>query len=196
PVRAQVALQSRLRAADEDAGPRCITLAREPLEAAMRAGRVAAELAYRLAGPVLALPPPRGRVADQLDYCTALARQLAQSLGRPTPHIDRAFVEALAQQGFPGNRLGVEHRLRRLLIESDGPARTLASGVRDEGGALPSMPVQGEPDDEGVLDLRALERGAIVRALERMQGNRTHASRALGISVRTLRNKIREYGLR
>ena len=46
------------------------------------------------------------------------------------------------------------------------------------------------------FDLRTLERETIVRALEHASGNRTHASHALGISVRTLRNKIREFGLR
>ncbi|NNL66645.1 MAG: helix-turn-helix domain-containing protein, partial [Myxococcales bacterium] len=45
------------------------------------------------------------------------------------------------------------------------------------------------------LDLRSLEREAIVRSLEAAGGNRTVAARALGISVRTLRNKIRRYDL-
>lgn len=216
-VRGQVALQSLLREAGDGSGPRCITLARSPLEAAMRDGRIGAELAYRLSGPVLALPPLRERVVDQLDYCTALARRLAQTLALPTPRIDRAFVEALARAGFPGNRLGVENQLRRSLIGAGeggvGAAASGASmgtagpgvsgpGLSDPGNARSGHPatssarVRSGDDGEAVLDLRALEREAIVRALARMQGNRTHASRALGISVRTLRNKIREYGLR
>ncbi|MEZ4330218.1 MAG: helix-turn-helix domain-containing protein [Myxococcota bacterium] len=193
---AQATLQAILRETGDDAGPRCVTITRGPLERALREGRIGAELAYRLAGPVLALPALRDRVADQIDYCTAVARRLAGTLGQPTPRVDRALVEDLVRAGFPGNRLGVEHRLRRALIggeERDRPR---------EGTAIePATTGRGEPAGsgeagEGGLDLRALERAAIVRALARMQGNRTHASRALGISVRTLRNKIREYGLR
>ncbi|MAE96030.1 MAG: hypothetical protein CL910_15340 [Deltaproteobacteria bacterium] len=45
------------------------------------------------------------------------------------------------------------------------------------------------------LNLRELERAAVIRSLEFSGGNRTLASRALGISVRTLRNKIRAYEL-
>ena len=45
------------------------------------------------------------------------------------------------------------------------------------------------------LNLRQLERAAIERSLLQSRGNRTLASRALGINVRTLRNKIRLYGL-
>ncbi len=46
------------------------------------------------------------------------------------------------------------------------------------------------------VHLKTLERDAIVRALGHRDGNRTRASEDLGINVRTLRNKIREYGLR
>jgi DNA-binding NtrC family response regulator len=46
------------------------------------------------------------------------------------------------------------------------------------------------------LDLKTLERETIVRALAHWRGNRTRAAESLGISVRTLRNKIRDYGLR
>jgi DNA-binding NtrC family response regulator len=48
---------------------------------------------------------------------------------------------------------------------------------------------------EGVMSLGDLEKGHIIRTLELCSANRTHAARKLGISVRTLRNKLNEYGI-
>ena len=59
-----------------------------------------------------------------------------------------------------------------------------------------SLDLRGPASEAASLDLKSLERDTIVRALAHWQGNRTRASESLGISVRTLRNKIREYGLR
>ena len=74
------------------------------------------------------------------------------------------------------------HRLRTARLAST------RRGTRTR--ATPELP-------EGLrsLNLRELERAAIVRSLAQTKGNRTLASRALGISVRTLRNKIRAYEL-
>jgi len=52
-----------------------------------------------------------------------------------------------------------------------------------------------EPAETPILTLAELERIAIIDALQRCQGNRTHAAKALGISVRTLQRKIKFYGL-
>ena len=92
--------------------------------------------------------------------------------------------------GFPGNLLGLESRLRSALIRSEGRPEGLRRAVRAES-APPSR-----SEVEASLNLKQLERDAIVRALAHWQGNRTRASESLGISVRTLRNKIREYALR
>ena len=49
--------------------------------------------------------------------------------------------------------------------------------------------------DASILSLREMERKLILTTLDRMKGNRTHAAKLLGISLRTLRNKLREYRL-
>ncbi|MFO0687186.1 MAG: helix-turn-helix domain-containing protein [Myxococcota bacterium] len=188
--RAQAALLAPLRALEEEEAPRCITLARAPIDPGPGDGRLLVELAYRLAGPTLVLPPIRERAVDQLALCQMLARRVARSLGRATPVLDEALLAALARDGYPGNRFGIESRLRGAWIgDFDRPAREEAEApMRD--------PAAGGAERLDSVDLRRLERDAIVRALGQTKGNRTHASQALGISVRTLRNKIREYGLR
>lgn len=188
--RTQAGLLAALHLRDETDRPRCITLTRTPFDPGLGEGRLLVELAYRLEGPTLVLPPIRERVADQRALCLAIARRVARELGRPTMEIDADLLAALAREGFAGNRLGIERALRSRLVqagEGESNDRVGASGE----------PARAEaPVEAGCVDLRALERDAIVRALGRWNGNRTHASTALGISVRTLRNKIREYGLR
>lgn len=190
PARAQLALQSALRGEAEDQAPRCITISRAPLDESAREGCLSAELLYRLAGVSFRLPPLRERTEDQFALCTSIARRVARELGLASPVLDPALVDRLARDGFPGNRLGLESRLRSALIRADGAA-SLESLLFDPAGGPSTVPA---PTPS--LDLRTLERETIVRALGHSNGNRTHASAALGISVRTLRNKIREYGLR
>ena len=50
-------------------------------------------------------------------------------------------------------------------------------------------------DDTGAVTLKDIEKSAIIRALQRWEGNRTHAAQELGISRRTLISKIAEYGI-
>ena len=186
---AQHALARALR--PEQGRPRCLTIARDPLALHADRGDLAVELQYRLDAAALRLPPLRDRPGDQATLCRAAARRIARSLGRETPDVDPELIAALAREGFPGNRLGLESRLRAALIRSDRPEALLADDLASTGGAAQRGAAALES-----LDLKTLERETIVRALAHWKGNRTRASESLGISVRTLRNKIRDYGLR
>lgn len=193
--RAQRVLQRALRDPAEDDGPRCISISRGPLDESARAGRLSVELLYRLSGATFRLPPLRERDADRRAICTAVARRVARELGLESPILDDALVDRLAREGFPGNRLGLESRLRAALLRSE-PAEPLESRHLEPARSLPAAADRAAKPVLETLDLKTLERETIIRALGHAHGNRTHASAALGISVRTLRNKIREYGLR
>lgn len=193
--RAQRALQRALRDRAEDDGPRCISISRAPLDESARAGRLSVELLYRLSGATFRLPPLRERCADRRAICTAVARRVARELGLETPILEDDLVERLAREGFPGNRFGLESRLRGALLCA-APSTSLEARLLASAGTGPAAQSRPATPVVETLDLKTLERETIIRALGRSQGNRTHASAALGISVRTLRNKIREYGLR
>ncbi len=180
---AQIALASRLRDPD---GRRWLTIASIPLDEACEAGRLAREVADRLDVARVSLPALRDRGLDHRTLCEAIARRVARELGRPTPNLEAETIEAWGAEGFPGNRLGLESRIRAAMLEGEPQARR--SGA--------PLEVRRHADEASTLDLKRLERDTIVRALAHWQGNRTRASESLGISVRTLRNKIREYGLR
>lgn len=186
---AQAALARSLR---RDAGrPRLLTLSRSSLEHDAREGALAEELHYRLEGFALRLPTLRERALDHAALCRATARRVARTLGVQTPEVDPEIVQALAAEGFPGNLLGLESRLRSTMIR-DGSNEPSLAGMGSEA----SSAGVAEATHVASLDLKTLERDTIVRALAHWRGNRTRASESLGISVRTLRNKIRDYGLR
>lgn len=184
---AQRALCEALRSVESR--PRCFSVARCALPESTRDGKLRLELQYHLEGSSVSLLPFRERELDQAELCTGIARRIARSLGRETPAMDGTLVADLAAAGFPGNRIGLESHLRSAMLTTDGL-----------GGMLSVRPASQEREraaaEASSLDLKSLERDTIVRALAHWQGNRTRASESLGISVRTLRNKIRDYGLR
>lgn len=193
PDASQRCLMSAFRRLDREEGPRWLCLSTGSLEQAVAEGRLAPELHYRLEDARLALPALRERPLDQLDICRAIVRRLARELGERTPEVDEEIVECLARDGFRGNRLGLESRLRNALIRRAAGEGELAAILAGElGKSSESTSGQAMPS----VHLKTLERDAIVRALGHRDGNRTRASEDLGINVRTLRNKIREYGLR
>jgi two-component system response regulator FlrC len=98
------------------------------------------------------------------------------------------FLKGLS---WPGNVRELENLMERatLLVESDVIA------LEDLQGMLGVQPEAETPPEEGgaVIPLKEMEKSMIFKALEDQGGNRTHAAEVLGISVRTLRNKLHEY---
>jgi len=189
PLRVQQAILSALRRLGSE-GPRWLSVARGTLEGSVRDGSLLLELQYRLEVTSLALPPLRERRRDRESICRSAAARVARALGQAPPAIDGELVELLARDGFPGNWMGLESRLRGLLLQGgpgDAGLRALAGCESTRESAASAGPR---------LNLKSLERDTIIRALAHWGGNRTRASESLGISVRTLRNKIREYDLR
>jgi two-component system response regulator FlrC len=189
PPRVQQAILSVLRSAGPE-GPRWLSIARSPLEASVRDGSLLLELQYRLEVTSLRIPPLRERLRDWESICRSAAARVARALGQALPTIDEELVELLARDGFPGNWIGLESRLRGILLQGgqgDPSLHALAGSESMRGAGASPGPR---------LNLKSLERDTIIRALAHWDGNRTRASESLGISVRTLRNKIREYDLR
>jgi len=64
---------------------------------------------------------------------------------------------------------------------------------QDFGSEEMDVPEEKREEDPSTLSLRVMEKNLIFHALEKTHGNRTHAAKILGISIRTLRNKLSEY---
>jgi two-component system response regulator FlrC len=172
---------------------RIIAASNRDMAGMLARGLFRSDLYYRLnVFPVL-VPPLRERGADLPGLVEELLVEAAVALGRATPVLTSDALGLLARQAFPGNVRELGNLLERALIRCRDAcldAELLRSVLPRAPG---STPTSASLPRELPLDLGALERLAIQEALRRVNGNRTHAARLLGIGLRTLRNKLRAW---
>lgn len=170
---------------------RIIATTNRELDAETKNGNFRLDLFYRLNVVPLKLPSLRERKDDIVALSEYFLKTHCALNQVESKKLTKDGVIYLKQKGWPGNVRELENLMERatLLIESqDIKAKDLEaiSIPEGNGGELIS-------DEQGVLPLREMEKRMIFRALNDNQGNRTHAAKNLGISVRTLRNKLQEY---
>jgi two-component system, NtrC family, response regulator AtoC len=171
-------------------GGRLLAATNRDLRESIRRGAFREDLYYRLAVFPLEIPPLRERPADILPLARHLLTRLAsRTAGRPL-EIDDAAAGVLSAYGWPGNIRELANVLERATILAPSGRLTLDL-LPAEVRAAPRR--EGEPEDGG--SLRELERQAILEALEATSGNRRKAAEQLGISLRTLQSRLRDYGL-
>jgi len=160
-------------------------------------GRFRADLYYRLNVIPLGLPPLRERQADIQGLAEFFAQQFAAKAGRPAPVLSDDFIAELERQPWPGNIRELANLMQRILTLSEavviGPEHLAAEMSR---------PMQSKELRRGLpasvqagTSIRELQRHLLEATLDVTGGNRTRAAEMLGVSLRTIRNKIREYGL-
>lgn len=149
------------------------------------------DLFYRIHVFPIHVPPLRERLVDVPELAEVLLRRLAIRFDRACPALVPGAVERLMAFGFPGNVRQLANVLERAIIIANGewihPEHLLLEAEESRPISVVA-PVASSPGD-----LRTQERGTILNVLAACDGNRTHAARQLGISIRTLRNRLREY---
>jgi two-component system, NtrC family, response regulator AtoC len=172
---------------------RFVAATHRDLDAMVRAGSFREDLFYRLNVVPIWLPPLRDRPGDvprlSRHFCTEAARRN----GRIDASLDDRAVELLAAQPWRGNVRELQNFVERLVVLSPG-SRIGEGDVRRE---LARQPVPSTPSDGSTLDVRRddAEREALMAALKRSSNNRSQAARLLGVSRRTLYNKLDKHGL-
>ncbi|HUZ17034.1 MAG TPA: sigma-54 dependent transcriptional regulator [Spirochaetia bacterium] len=183
---------------------RIVAATNRKLEERVKEGLFREDLFYRLNVVRIEVPSLAERREDIPVLAGFLVDKLARRVGKRVESIEDGAVRKLMGWSFPGNVRELENLIERAIIFAEGAAITEAdidlpidfeplpddapgrSGTAaPEEGALPA----------GELTLRDSEHRQIVEALKRSGGNRTKAAAALGITRRTLFNKIKEYGL-
>jgi two-component system response regulator FlrC len=169
---------------------RVIATANRDLEKAVASGDFRLDLYYRLNVVPLKVPPLRDRPEDILPLARHFLDKQARRNAVPPKRLSPEAEDRLRGMPWPGNVRELENLMERLtlLVESD------VIRIADFSDA-PGMPGAGKAGSgsAGLIPLREMERDMIFKALSQQGGNRTHAARVLGISVRTLRNKLHEY---
>jgi two-component system response regulator AtoC len=183
--------------ADIPVNARIVSATNRDVEALVREGRFREDLYYRLNVFRISLPPLRERREDIPLLADHLLKKLAFRMGKGAYSLSPEALHKLTDYAFPGNIRELENILERALIYCDG--REIRSGDIDlhKAGAASAPAVSRTPESapRDGSSLGDIEKQAIVEALERWNGNRTRAARELGISRKTILNKIKAYGL-
>jgi two-component system response regulator FlrC len=175
---------------------RVIATTNRDLAALVRAGGFREDLYYRLNVLRITIPALRRRPGDIPLLADFFCRRYGGTSGKEGIRCSAAALEKLGAHPWPGNVRELENTIQRAVALSPG----LVIGPEDLClSPGPSLP-QNAPSEEPVptapgTTVREMERQLICRTLENTGGNRTHAARLLGISLRTLRNKLNEFGL-
>ncbi len=178
-------------------------------------GRFRQDLYYRLSAVRLVIAPLRERTEDLPDLIWHFVNLYARETQRRITKIDPAMMDIFANYSWPGNIRQLRNVVLTSLILGIGQTLSLAdvSWLFDELQPLPeiagadsskrpreeklnaALPVTGFGIDPGLggIPLRDIEQQAILDTLRQTAGNQTKAAKTLGISDRTLRDKIRRY---
>jgi DNA-binding NtrC family response regulator len=150
------------------------------------------DLYHRLNVLSIELPPLRERPEDIPILVEHFLEDCARRHLRPIPEVAPELLDYLGQYDWPGNVRQLRNAIENMVVM--GEERTLT--LRD----LPKY-LSGNPQTETSnsrripLNLQQLEKDAILSALKKSFGNRTHAAHTLGISVRTLQRKLKAWGV-
>ncbi|UUX98923.1 sigma-54-dependent transcriptional regulator [Sphingomonas sp. J315] len=176
--------------------PNVIASTRRDLAALVDAGQFRSDLLARFALATVALPPLRARGGDIRLLAATFAARFAAMQCLPSPLIDPATETLLTSYEWPGNVAELQDAMHRaVLLSPDGYIGPEAIVLADGSRLAPPASAAGKPLIASFVGqtVEEVERQLILETLERCQGNRTSASQILGISVRTMRNKLKAF---
>jgi two-component system, NtrC family, response regulator AtoC len=164
---------------------RFIAATNRDLEGEIERGAFRRDLFFRINGITLHIPALRDRPREIEELARRFAGLAAQRRERAVPKIAPAALDALRSYAWPGNIRELRNVIDRAVLLCDNELRAEHLGL---GTRAP------EPKDLRE-DVDEFEKKKIVAALEKCGGNQTRAAKMLGISRRTLTNRLNEYGL-
>ncbi len=177
---------------------RIIATSNRDLEAEVARGRFRQDLYFRLNVVVLRVPSLRERPADIPILARHFLAKYADLNGIARPHLAADAEQALSSHAWPGNVRELENAIHRAVVLATGPTIGVDDLPPSIIGASTARPLGSSADTPGKTGLVGrtvadVERDLILDTLDHCLGNRTHAANILGISIRTLRNKLRQY---
>ena len=170
---------------------RIIAISNRDLKQAVAEGRFRSDLFYRINVVPLTVPPLRQRPADIGPLVHHFLRRYAALNERPMASVAPAALDRLLAYHWPGNVRELEHTIERAVLVGTGQTLRpefilIDDGPVPEGGADPCRLQPG-------MSVHDMEARLVGVTLRHVNGNRQQAADMLGISIRTLRNKLNEY---
>jgi two-component system response regulator AtoC len=178
---------------------RVVAATNRDLEKEVQQGRFREDLYYRLNVIRVRLPPLRERREDIPRLAGVFLARFSSTMGRKLSGLSREAIEFLMAYDFPGNVRELENAIERACILAEGEVLqprdfefiAPRSAAAERGADAEAKAPAAAPS----MTLEEMERQAIMRALERNSQHREKTAAELGITRRTLLNKIKEYGL-
>jgi two-component system response regulator AtoC len=161
---------------------RLIAATNRQLKALVKEGKFREDLYYRISAFPIEVPPLRERGSDIAKLARFFLARSARELGKAAPVLSAEAEAVLTGYAWPGNVRELENMMERAAILCEDEIGVDHLSIAEDS---PARPVR----------FRDIERKAIEMALADNAGNRTKAARQLGISLRTLQYRLKEYGL-
>jgi DNA-binding NtrC family response regulator len=169
------------------------------LEKLVKQNEFRQDLFYRLNVFPIVVPPLRSRKEDIRALAQAFLKRITQRTGIASPMLTEEALAVLERYDWPGNVRELQNVIERAVILSEpnepitqailGPMfPQTAKQMRTE--IQPASSTPAFPNE--IVPLETVEKEYILYALKKANGNRTHTAQMLGISIRTLRNKLHE----
>jgi DNA-binding NtrC family response regulator len=182
---------------------RIIATSNRNLTEAVREGTFREDLLFRLNVVNLKIPPLRERPGDIVELAQHFIKKYSAANGLPVRALSAEARRALGTHRWPGNVRELENTLHRAVLLSTGPEIGIDGILSPDGGRLDqrgsdvaaTAAFAAEQVTRNLVGrtVAEVERDLILETLRHCLGNRTHAANILGISIRTLRNKLNEY---
>ncbi len=180
---------------------RVLATSNRNMEAEVKAGKFREDLYFRLNVVNLRMPSLRERLADLLPLTDFFIKKYSEANGIAPRALSEATQKVLLQHSWPGNVRELENTIHRGVLLARG-ATIEPDAIMLVGSPTPlaktetTLVAANQPQANAGMVGRTVadvERDLIIGTLQHCLGNRTHAANILGISIRTLRNKLKQY---
>ena len=175
---------------------RIIATSNRNLDECVKNGTFRQDLYYRLNVVNINIPPLKDRKDDIVVLAKHFVKKYSELNDLPIKEMTPQAEEKLLNYLWPGNVRELENTVHRAVLLSTGEKIDADSILLDDIDSIISAPKEGEVMTGGEFvgkTVASMERNLIIDTLKHTLGNRTTAANILGISIRTLRNKLKQY---
>ena len=170
---------------------RVVAISNKDLKEAVAEGKFREDLYYRINVVPFTIPPLRERQGDIPLLVTYFLEKFCELNQKKMLKISDAAMARLTQKHWKGNIRELENTIERAVLINNGPELLPEHLFLDEAGS--DSPSQTAVAIQAGMTVKEMEKQLITQTLQEVADNRTRAAELLGISIRTLRNKLKEY---